>query len=123
MLTRATVRLRHLLRFWRQTPDISATVREQTHLLFKIGMGEVPWIQQVTFSVWDDPQAMTAFAYGSRSHGEAVRRVRDGGWFREELYARFRVLGCEGTWNGRPVLPAAAPPVDPSLEPALGGAA
>lgn len=124
VLTRATVRLRHLVRFWSETPDISGTVRAQDHLLFKIGMGEVPWVQQVTFSVWDDAEAMKAFAYRSASHGEAVRRVREGGWFREELYARFRVLGSDGTWNGRPVLPeepvtAQAPARRP--EPALGG--
>jgi spheroidene monooxygenase len=30
--------------------------------------------------------------------------VREGGWFREELYARFRILGDTGTWEGRPPL-------------------
>ncbi len=106
VLTRATVKLRHVVSFWSHTPDISATVRDQPHLLFKIGMGEVPWLQQVTFSIWDDAAAMKAFAYESRSHGEAVARVRRNGWFDEELYARFRVLACEGTWGGRSPLPA-----------------
>lgn len=101
VLTRATVKARHVLAFWRQTPDISATVRAQDRLLFKIGMGEVPWLQQVTFSVWDDPAAMVAFAQRSASHHGAVQQVRRKGWFREELYARFRVLAHEGTWEGR----------------------
>ncbi len=108
VLTRATVRGRHLLRFWGRTPDISETVRAQDHLRFKIGMGEVPWVQQVTFSIWDDPESMLAFAYRSSSHGEAVRRVRDGRWFKEELYARFRVLHWDGTWDGRDPLRALA---------------
>ncbi len=106
VLTRATVKTKHLLRFWGRTPDISGTVRGEEHLRFKIGMGEVPWIQQVTFSVWDDPDSMVAFAYRSASHGEAVRRVRSGDWFKEELYARFRVLDWDGTWEGRTPVPA-----------------
>lgn len=104
VLTRATLKKRHVLRFWSHTPDISQTVREQTHLLFKIGMGEVPWFQQVTFSVWDDAEAMKAFAYRSRSHGAAIKSVRDNGWFREELYARFAILHAEGQWDGKPLL-------------------
>jgi len=67
-------------------------------------MGEVPWLQQVTFSVWDDPAAMVAFAQRSASHHGAVQQVRRNGWFREELYARFRVLAQEGTWEGRDLL-------------------
>ena len=101
VLTRATLKKRHVLAFWGRTPDISGTVREQTHLLFKMGLGEVPWFQQVTFSIWDDHDSMKAFAYASRTHGDAVRRVRENGWFKEELYARFRVLGFDGTWDGR----------------------
>jgi spheroidene monooxygenase len=101
VLTRATVKPQHVIRFWSHTPDISALVRDQTHLKFKIGIGEVPWFQQVTFSIWDDMDAMTAFAYRSAQHGGAVRQVRDNRWFREELYARFQVLSAEGTWEGR----------------------
>jgi spheroidene monooxygenase len=100
VLTRATLKKRHVVKFWRRQPDISALIREQEHLLFKIGVGEVPWVQQVTFSVWDDAVAMKAFAYRSASHGGAVKQVRQNGWFREELYARFRVLGAEGRWEG-----------------------
>lgn len=101
VLTRATLKKRHVFSFWGRTPDISGTVREQTHLMFKMGLGEVPWFQQVTFSIWDDHESMKAFAYSSRTHGDAVRRVRENGWFKEELYARFRVLGFDGTWDGR----------------------
>jgi spheroidene monooxygenase len=107
VLTRATVKPRHVIAFWRHTPDISETVRGETHMHFKIGMGEVPWLQQVTFSVWDDVAAMKAFAYKSASHGGAVRAVREGGFFAEELYARFRVLAAEGCFGGRRFEPLA----------------
>ncbi|MEY4984205.1 MAG: hypothetical protein RIR62_2471, partial [Pseudomonadota bacterium] len=35
---------------------------------------------------------------------------RDGNWFNEELYARFRLIGSAGTWGGRdPVAHLLAP--------------
>ena len=58
-------------------------------------------LHQVTFSIWPDTRAMTGFARGDGPHGRAIRAVRDEGWFREELYARFRILGDDGTWEGQ----------------------
>ncbi|MGR3802577.1 spheroidene monooxygenase [Marinibacterium profundimaris] len=99
-LTRATLRLPVALRFWRRVPDISAMIGQDRNVLFKIGIGEVPLLHQVTFSIWPDAAAMARFARTDGPHGRAIRAVRDGGWFREELYARFRVLGDSGTWGG-----------------------
>ncbi|MEM8698079.1 MAG: DUF3291 domain-containing protein [Pseudomonadota bacterium] len=103
VLTRATLHKRALSGFWSNVPGIEGTIREEEHLLMKVGMGEVPWLQQVTFSIWQDDRAMQEFAYRSAHHREAIRRVREGGWFREELYARFAVAGAEGIWQGRPL--------------------
>jgi spheroidene monooxygenase len=69
------------------------------NVMFKIGIGEVPWMQQVTFSIWPDARTMAEFARHDGPHARAIKAVRDGGWFREELYARFRVDAVEG--NGR----------------------
>ena len=106
ILTRATVKPRHVLAFWRRVPNISAAIRNQPKLLFKIGLGEIPWLHQVTFSIWTDRRAMEAFAYRG-FHAEAVARVREQGWFSEELFARFRVLHAEGCWEGVPPLSVA----------------
>lgn len=99
VLTRASVKATHVLAFWRRVPNISATIREQDHLLFKIGLGEIPWLHQVTFSIWRDRGAMEAFAYRG-FHAEAIRQVRKDGWFSEELFTRFQVLQAEGQWEG-----------------------
>lgn len=99
-LTRATIRPRKLLRFWGRSPGISRVIGNDPEVLFKIGIGEVPWLHQVTFSIWPDADAMARFARRG-PHAEAIRAVRDEGWFSEELYARFRVLGEVGTWDGR----------------------
>lgn len=99
-LTRATIRPRKLLRFWGRAPAISRTIGADPEVLFKVGLGEVPLLHQVTFSIWPDTGAMARFARRG-PHAEAIRGVREGGWFSEELYARFRILGDTGTWEAR----------------------
>ncbi len=102
-LTRATVRPSKALRFWGRVPDISARIGADPNVAFKIGIGEVPFLHQVTFSVWPDAARMAQFAR-TGPHAAAIAAVRAGGWFAEELYARFRVTGAAGTWEGRPPL-------------------
>ncbi|WP_135447147.1 MULTISPECIES: spheroidene monooxygenase [Tabrizicola] len=114
VLTRASVKPAMALRFWRRVPDISAVIGADPDVLFKIGIGEVPLLHQVTFSIWPDMTSMSRFARGDGPHGRAIRAVRDEGWFIDELYARFRVLGVEGQWNGAPLLRSRALPDRPS---------
>lgn len=100
-LTRATVKPARALRFWNRVPSISATIGSDPNVAFKIGIGELPLLHQVTFSIWPDAASMANFARGDGPHGRAIAAVRQGQWFREELYARFRLLGGTGTWNGQ----------------------
>jgi len=99
-LTRATVRPARALRFWRRVPDISAVIGQDPNVAFKIGIGEVPLLHQVTFSIWPDAESMAQFARADGPHARAIRAVREGNWFREELYARFRVTATRGSWHG-----------------------
>ena len=99
-LTRATIKPGILTRFWGRVPDISSVIGKDPNVIFKIGIGEVPMLHQVTFSIWPDATRMANFAR-TGPHAEAIRAVRDEGWFREELYARFTLLSEEGTWGGR----------------------
>jgi spheroidene monooxygenase len=99
-MTRATVKPARALRFWRRVPDISAKIGSDPNVMFKIGIGEVPFLHQVTFSVWPDTASMAAFARRG-AHQDAIRAVRNERWFNEELYARFRLIGTAGTWQGR----------------------
>lgn len=98
-LTRATIKPGILARFWKRVPDISKVIGRDENVLFKIGVGEIPWLHQVTFSIWPDAQTMADFARTGH-HADAIRAVRSENWFSEELYARFAVLSDRGTWNG-----------------------
>ena len=77
------------------------TSANEPGLIFKLGMGEIPWVQQVTFSIWRDAKDMRKFAYRSGAHADAIRLAREGKWFKEDLFARFRIVASEGTWAGQ----------------------
>ena len=98
-LTRATVKPRVAAQFWKKVPDISSVIGRDENVAFKIGIGEVPFLHQITFSIWPDARRMANFARTGH-HAEAIRAVRDNDWFREELYARFAIQSDYGTWNG-----------------------
>ena len=99
VLTRATIKPSILMRFWGRVPGISKVIGSDPNVAFKIGIGEVPWLHQVTFSIWPDAEKMARFARTGH-HAEAIKAVRAQNWFKEELYARFHVLSDSGSWNG-----------------------
>ncbi len=100
-MTRATIKPAVAVRFWKHVPSIENVIGDDPNVAFKIGIGEVPLLHQVTFSIWPDQKSMAEFARREGGpHANAIKAVRQGDWFREELYARFRVLGEAGTWGG-----------------------
>ena len=100
-LTRATIKPSILMKFWDRVPAISDVIGANEDVMFKIGIGEVPFFHQITFSIWPDTKSMAAFARHDGPHAKAIQAVRDGLWFKEELYARFNVIATKGSWNGQ----------------------
>ncbi|WP_299505751.1 spheroidene monooxygenase [uncultured Roseobacter sp.] len=105
-LTRATVKPSVAVKFWKRVPDISRMIGSDRNVAFKIGIGEVPLLHQITFSIWPNAAAMAGFARTNGPHAAAIQAVREGNWFSEELYARFAILGESGSWGGKSPLDA-----------------
>jgi len=101
VLTRASIRLLKTPRFWRYVAPVSATIADAPGVRAAIGLGELPVVRQATVSLWDSAQAMQDYAYRSPKHKEVIRLTRQEDWYGEEMFARFRVLRTEGTWDGR----------------------
>jgi hypothetical protein len=98
VLTRATIRPRALPDFWSHVPQARQRLADHAdQLLFGIGVGEVPLVQQCTVSVWRSSAAVDQYAYRQSGHKEVVRLTRERKWYSEELFARFTVLQTEGT--------------------------
>lgn len=100
VLTRARVPVRHWRAFYRAVPPVEAHLRAQPGLLEATGVGERPVGLLATFSLWRSGDDVDAFAYRDTVHHDVVRATRQGGWFAEELFARFRPYGSTGTWDG-----------------------
>ncbi|MEO6405561.1 MAG: spheroidene monooxygenase [Ferruginibacter sp.] len=100
VLTRATIHYNKLKAFWANVPQVQIQMQHAEGLIVSFGIGEVPFIKQATFSVWSSESAMKAFAYDMQQHKDVIKKTRDEGWYREEMFSRFLVLGTRGSING-----------------------
>ncbi len=98
VLTRATIRPGALFEFWRNVPAVRQKMADhKDNLLFAIGVGEKPVVQQCTISVWRSSEAINQFAYRQSGHKEVVRESRTRHWFNEDLFARFTLRKVSGS--------------------------
>jgi len=92
VLTRATIRLSRLKDFWQAVPKVAQNMNQQKGFVYSVGIGEIPFIKQATFSIWESSEEMKAFAYKKRDHQEVIQKTRKEQWYTEEMFLRFKVL-------------------------------
>ena len=100
ILTRATIRLSRLNHFWKHVDAVSLEMARAKGFIASLGIGEIPWIKQATFSIWQSREDMVNFAYGMKGHQEVIRLTRKEKWYSEDMFTRFRIIGCTGTMKG-----------------------
>jgi len=96
VLTRATIKRSRLKNFWSNVGSVANKMPGANGLIVSYGIGEVPWIKQATFSVWQNKQAMKDFAYSTNEHKDVIQKTRAENWYKEELFVRFRILSVKG---------------------------
>lgn len=100
VLTRATIRLSKLSGFWKNVPIVASTMSNAEGFITSVGIGEVPFVRQATFSVWNSLDDVRKFAYRQREHAEVIKKTHTENWYSEELFARFIPLETFGTIRG-----------------------
>lgn len=106
IITRATIRKRKLLKFWKYVPTSEKPLKDNAGLIYTKGVGEVPILQMATFSIWKNIEALNAFAYSSKEHIKAIKLTRELDWYSEELFSRFQPYKSVGRWHGANPLPS-----------------
>lgn len=101
VLTRATIRLNKLGAFWKHVDGVANQMATANGFITSFGIGEVPWIKQATFSIWQSKQSMKAFAYSMQEHKEVIQKTKKENWYSEEMFTRFIVKACTGSINGK----------------------
>jgi len=101
VLTRATIRLSQIRRFWRYVPDSQTDLYNQPGLIYTKGVGEWPLRNMATVSIWSDESGIRKFAYRGEGHRKAIELTRKYDWYSEELFSRFRIYAMSGTWESK----------------------
>lgn len=100
VLTRATIRISQLSRFWQHVDAVAQRMSTAKGFITSVGIGEVPWIKQATFSIWDSKEDMRSFAYRLQEHADVVRKTKQEKWYSEELFVRFQIIDSKGSLRG-----------------------
>ncbi|ASB50184.1 hypothetical protein [Alkalitalea saponilacus] len=101
VITRASIRVKRLLKFWLHVSSVTKSQKKAEGLLFTKGIGELPLIEQATISIWKSLNDMQKFAYHkSGAHAKVVEMAHEFKVFSEDLFARFLILETKGSWRG-----------------------
>jgi len=106
VLTRASINLKALPAFWKYGKETSKAIENAPGLLAAVGLGELPFVRQATFSIWENQKQMLEYAYKTAQHQQVIKKTRADNWYAEELFARFETIAASGTWKGRNPLEA-----------------
>lgn len=101
VLTRATIRISKLGRFWSHVDAVAGQMAGAEGFITSVGIGEVPWIKQATFSIWTGKDAMKQFAYKMKDHADVVRKTRQEKWYSEDMFVRFKIIASTGSLQGK----------------------
>lgn len=99
-LTRASIRPSKALQFWQHAGPSEDDLRTHPGCIVAAGLGEMPYLRQATFTIWESEAAMARFARNG-AHLAAIRETHARGLFSESMFARFTPYDMRGTWGGR----------------------
>lgn len=101
VITRAAIRFGKLKEFRSNIKRAAEEMRKADGFVLSAGIGENPFFDQATFSVWESLDSMKNYAYKSVDHSDVIKLTRARQWYSEELFARFEILKCVGSLNGQ----------------------
>ncbi|RYD75446.1 MAG: DUF3291 domain-containing protein [Sphingobacteriales bacterium] len=103
VITRAAIRFKKLKEFRSNIKRAAIEMRKSEGYILSAGVGENPFLDQATFSIWENVESMKNYAYKSVDHSDVIKLTRQRKWYSEELFARFEIIESNGTLNGQAI--------------------
>ncbi|TCO22427.1 spheroidene monooxygenase [Pedobacter psychrotolerans] len=103
VITRAKIHFSKLKEFKSNIKRAADQMRISEGFILSAGVGENPFLDQATFSIWENAAYMKNYAYKSFDHADIIKLTRERQWYSEDLFARFEILKMEGVFNGKSV--------------------
>lgn len=100
VLTRATIHVNRLKNFWQHVEGVARHMSSSDGFITSLGIGEIPWIKQATFSIWENKESLKTFAYKMQEHTEVIKKTRQEKWYSEDMFVRFKIIASHGSVNG-----------------------
>ncbi|WP_293787752.1 DUF3291 domain-containing protein [uncultured Pedobacter sp.] len=100
VITRAAIKFNRLKEFRQNIKRAADAMRIAPGFILSAGMGENPFFDQATFSIWENAESVKNYAYKTFDHADVIKLTRDRKWYKEELFARFSIIDSWGTLNG-----------------------
>ena len=80
------------MRFWSFVNMASNAIKNAEGVEYFKGVGEIPFIQQATVSIWKDEQSINMFAYRNKNHSEIIKKTKKESWYKEDMFTRFELI-------------------------------
>lgn len=100
VITRAAIHFNKLKEFRLNIKRAAEAMRKADGFILSAGIGENPYFDQATFSIWENAEAVKAYAYQTFDHADVIKLTRERKWYKEELFARFAIVSSSGSLNG-----------------------
>jgi hypothetical protein len=100
VLTRATIRFNKMKSFWSNVAPVAQKMDHLEGFKGSFGIGEIPWMKQATFSIWESKLAMRNFAYKMKEHANVIQKTKKEDWYSEEMFVRFIPIASYGGLRG-----------------------
>ncbi|MCZ4222826.1 DUF3291 domain-containing protein [Pedobacter rhodius] len=101
VITRAAIHFKKVKEFKSNIKRAAIEMRKADGYILSAGVGENPFLDQATFSIWEDLDSMKNYAYKSVDHSDIIKLTRKRKWYSEELFARFEIIESQGSLNGQ----------------------
>ena len=87
------------MNFWKAVPSASSAIENAEGVQYFKGIGEWPFVQQATLSIWNSVEDVKKFAYKNRTHSNIIKKLEIESGIARICLPGFHILSDTGFIN------------------------